>query len=177
MPAESKPNPPKSQKFPDASAQLTLLLRAPGTLPAEATPSVPYIPFWFGTFGPAIQIQVPCVAEEPPPEPLPPEPLPPEPPEPPLPEVVPLEGAPAPPHAQQITEASNAHRSIGCRGFIDSSAGGQIWSTGLSKKTLREGRESQGVKSVSENRKYNQKDWCRTSGDWVILQLNRFVVK
>src|SRR5579864_1765780 len=45
-PAESKPPPPKSQRFPDVSVQVTALSRAPGTLAGAGVPCVPYVPGW-----------------------------------------------------------------------------------------------------------------------------------
>src|ERR1700693_654522 len=51
VPTESRPFPPKSQRFPDASVQLTgPKFRTPGTLAGAAVPSVPYVPFWLGVF-------------------------------------------------------------------------------------------------------------------------------
>src|ERR1700733_4444414 len=43
-PIESSPSPPKSQKLPDLSVQLTAFCLAPGMLPGAAVPCVPYIP-------------------------------------------------------------------------------------------------------------------------------------
>src|SRR5208282_1377314 len=59
--AESSPAPPKSQKFPDESVQLTAPLRAPGTLLAAAVPSVPYVPGWPLTVDPPIHVHWPAL--------------------------------------------------------------------------------------------------------------------
>src|SRR5579864_5822502 len=55
-PVESLPLPPKSQRFPEASIQLTALSRAPGTLPASGVFGMPYVPFWLTRFDPLTQV-------------------------------------------------------------------------------------------------------------------------
>src|ERR1700674_4582859 len=55
VPTESRPFPPKSQRFPDAFVQLTgPKFRTPGTLAGAAVPCVPYVPFWLGVFAPLV---------------------------------------------------------------------------------------------------------------------------
>src|SRR5580700_3436248 len=61
VPAESRPDPPKSQKFPEASVQPEALLRPPGTLAWAAVPFVPYVPFWLSRFGPPAHDHSPLI--------------------------------------------------------------------------------------------------------------------
>src|SRR5260221_14090373 len=59
-PIESRPCPPNNQWLPDVSVQELALNRAPGMLPLEATPSVPYMPGAPPTKSPPIQVQAPA---------------------------------------------------------------------------------------------------------------------
>src|ERR1700678_1622149 len=57
-PVESKPLPPNSHKLPVASTQESAEKRAPGVLPAEAVPLVPYTPNALIESEPLTQVQV-----------------------------------------------------------------------------------------------------------------------
>src|SRR5579864_153829 len=59
--AKLKKDPPKSQRSPDGSVQLTARCRAPGTLPGADVPCVPYMPGWLMRFDPLIHVHCPLL--------------------------------------------------------------------------------------------------------------------
>src|SRR6267378_7897597 len=58
----SSPSPPKSHRFPAASAQPTASWRPPGAFVADATPGVPYpMPIWLARLEPETKVHLPPV--------------------------------------------------------------------------------------------------------------------
>src|SRR6266436_8989346 len=57
----SSPSPPKSHRFPAASAHPTASWRPPGAFVPNATPGVPYMPTWLAKLEPETKVHVPPV--------------------------------------------------------------------------------------------------------------------